>query len=76
MLRTQTQDFFKFLQDHICKNLESVDGTSRFSEDSWFHENGGGGKSRVLQNGGVFEKAGVNYSAVDSILSNRIAERM
>jgi len=76
LLRTQTQDYFKFLQDRICKNLETVDGTSRFSEDSWSHQNGGGGRSRVLQNGGVFEKAGVNYSAVDSILSGRMAERM
>jgi len=52
------------LQDSICRGLESVDGQSRFEEDLWKREAGGGGRTRVLEQGGVFEKAGVNFSHV------------
>jgi coproporphyrinogen III oxidase len=51
------------LQDSICGALERVDG-SRFREDRWTREEGGGGRSRVLEGGAVFEKAGVNFSHV------------
>ena len=53
------------LQDAICAALESLDGAGRFREDAWQRpEHGGGGRSRVLENGAVFEKAGVNFSHV------------
>ncbi|MCC1496227.1 oxygen-dependent coproporphyrinogen oxidase [Alcanivorax sp. 1008] len=51
------------LQDNICAQLEAVDG-GRFVEDSWQRDEGGGGRSRVLENGSVIEKGGVNFSHV------------
>lgn len=51
------------LQDDICAQLHEVDG-GRFIEDSWQREEGGGGRSRVLENGTVIEKGGVNFSHV------------
>ncbi|MDF1628382.1 MAG: oxygen-dependent coproporphyrinogen oxidase [Alcanivoracaceae bacterium] len=51
------------LQDDICAELEAVDGGS-FIEDGWQREEGGGGRSRVLENGTVIEKGGVNFSHV------------
>ena len=56
--------YFRELQDRICANIERVDGGTRFREDSWEREGGGGGRSRILENSTVFEKAGVNFSEV------------
>jgi coproporphyrinogen III oxidase len=52
------------LQDRICAALESEDGAGRFREDSWQRAEGGGGRSRILTEGTVFEKAGVGFSHV------------
>jgi coproporphyrinogen III oxidase len=52
------------LQDSICMALEKQDGTGRFHEDNWSRAEGGGGRSRVLSEGAVFEKAGVGFSHV------------
>lgn len=52
------------LQDSICTALEKEDGTTRFKEDAWTRAEGGGGRSRVLSEGAVFEKAGVGFSHV------------
>jgi coproporphyrinogen III oxidase len=52
------------LQDSICAALERADDGAVFREDTWRRPEGGGGRSRVLENGAVFEKAGVNYSHV------------
>ena len=52
------------LQDNICRALEDEDGSGRFSEDNWQRPEGGGGRSRVLTEGAVFEKAGVGFSHV------------
>jgi len=52
------------LQDDICRGLESADGEGRFEEDLWQREAGGGGRTRVLEQGAVFEQAGVNFSHV------------
>ncbi len=52
------------LQDRICSELEQEDGQGRFTEESWERPEGGGGKSRVIANGAVFEKGGVNFSHV------------
>lgn len=56
--------FFQELQDTICAALEAVDGGGQFQEDSWERSEGGGGRSRVLKQGRVFEQAGVNFSEV------------
>lgn len=55
--------FFLALQDQIVMGLEKLDG-QRFHEDAWQRPGGGGGRSRVLADGGLFEKAGVNFSDV------------
>lgn len=56
--------WFKGLQDRICSSLESADGGGSFQEDAWDRPGGGGGRSRVLHNGKIIEKGGVNFSAV------------
>jgi len=57
-------DWLKQLQTNICDALEKADGTAKFSTENWVREEGGGGISRVIQNGSVIEKGGVMYSAV------------
>lgn len=52
------------LQDRLCSAIEAEDGAARFREDSWDRPDGGGGRSRVLSEGAVFEQAGVGYSDV------------
>ncbi len=56
--------FLHDLQNRICAALEEADGTAKFIEDRWERPEGGGGKTRVLANGDVFEKGGVNTSIV------------
>ncbi|MEO3864922.1 oxygen-dependent coproporphyrinogen oxidase [Rheinheimera fenheensis] len=58
------QQFLQQLQDDICEALQRADGKAQFVEDAWQRPEGGGGKSRVLTGGEVFEQAGVNYSHV------------
>lgn len=58
------QQFLLQLQDSICQALEQMDASATFIEDAWQRPGGGGGKSRVLTGGKVFEQAGVNYSHV------------
>ncbi|MDX1509355.1 MAG: oxygen-dependent coproporphyrinogen oxidase, partial [Woeseiaceae bacterium] len=57
-------DYLTSLQNRIVAGLEHLDGEGRFIEDAWEREEGGGGRSRVLKNGRIFEQAGVNYSHV------------
>lgn len=57
-------DFIHKLQDDICTALEEADGKAKFIEDKWERPEGGGGKTRVIANGDVFEKGGVNTSVV------------
>lgn len=56
--------YLKALQNTICNALETIDGKATFIEDAWDRSEGGGGLSRVIQNGNVFEKGGVNFSHV------------
>jgi coproporphyrinogen III oxidase len=56
--------FIHDLQNRICFALEEVDGKAKFVEDAWQRAEGGGGKTRVITNGNVFEKGGVNTSIV------------
>lgn len=62
------KSFFIALQDHICQQLTLADGAGSFNEDSWIREEGGGGRSRVLTHGKVFEQAGVNFSHVSGAM--------
>ena len=52
------------LQNRICVSLAKADGGAGFLEDNWQRAGGGGGSSRVLKSGAVFEQAGVNFSEV------------
>lgn len=62
--RQQVSQFMKTIQDKICQGLEQVDGSGSFREDSWERPEGGGGRSRVMRQGNVFEQGGVNFSEV------------
>jgi coproporphyrinogen III oxidase len=55
---------YQTIQDEICAGLELADGLGKFEEEIWEREGGGGGRTRILQNGAVLEKGGVNFSAV------------
>jgi coproporphyrinogen III oxidase len=57
-------DYIQKLQDQICSALETADEQAQFQEDHWDRKGGGGGRTRVIENGAVFEKGGVNISAV------------
>jgi coproporphyrinogen III oxidase len=57
-------EFFRGLQDCITTGLEQADPKAKFREDSWTRPGGGGGRSRVIEGGAIFEKAGVNFSEV------------
>ncbi|MET1255283.1 oxygen-dependent coproporphyrinogen oxidase [Aliikangiella sp. GXAS 311] len=52
------------LQDQICDGLAKADGKAEFINDEWQRDEGGGGRSRVISDGGIFEKGGVNFSHV------------
>ncbi|MCB1845348.1 MAG: coproporphyrinogen III oxidase, partial [Halioglobus sp.] len=58
------EKFLRGLQSEICAGLEDADGSGVFRHDSWERPGGGGGESRVMTNGQVFEQAGVGYSHV------------
>jgi coproporphyrinogen III oxidase len=60
----QVKAFLMALQDSICAELAAADGAASFAEESWDRAEGGGGRSRVLTHGAVFEQAGVNFSHV------------
>jgi coproporphyrinogen III oxidase len=64
VLRTRATKFLQTLQDEITSSLESLDGGAKFREDNWQRPGGGGGRTRILNEGNIFEKAGVNFSAV------------
>ncbi len=57
--------YLRDLQDRLCAAIEQTDGGARFAEDAWTRAEGGGGCSRVLKNGLVFEQGGVNFSRVE-----------
>lgn len=63
-LKDQFYAYIQNLQDQICAALEAEDGKATFKEDLWDRPGGGGGRTRVIENGDVFEKGGVNISAV------------
>ncbi|WP_284321062.1 oxygen-dependent coproporphyrinogen oxidase [Dyella acidisoli] len=60
----RAEHFLRELQDRICHAVEQADGQARFIEDAWTRPAGGGGRTRVLRDGAVFEQAGVNFSLV------------
>jgi coproporphyrinogen III oxidase len=75
-IRDQMVDYVHALQEHICDALEQADGAARFREDAWERPGGGGGRTRVIADGAIFEKGGVNTSVVHGELPANMAERM
>lgn len=69
-------EWFKGLQGMICTALEEADGKGKFSVEDWNREEGGGGTTRILQNGNVIEKGGVNFSAVHGNLPDNISSAL
>ena len=62
--RERAKQLVLSLQDEICAGLEEIDTTGRFTEESWERPEGGGGRSRVMTEGRIFEQGGVNFSEV------------
>ena len=75
--RSRARTLLMGLQDSICQGLQALDGEGQFQEESWQRPEGGGGRSRVMKEGRVFEQGGVNFSEVEgdqlppSILNQR-----
>jgi coproporphyrinogen III oxidase len=63
-MKDKFYDYIQKLQDNITAKLEEVDGKAKFQQDIWERPEGGGGRTRVIENGNVFEKGGVNISKV------------
>ncbi|SNR29325.1 oxygen-dependent coproporphyrinogen oxidase [Hymenobacter mucosus] len=76
-LRDSVEQWMRQFQDWLCQQLEATDGgTARFQEDAWQHHGSGGGRSRVLTNGHIIEKGGVNFSAVEGEMSEAAARQL
>ena len=67
-MKDEFYQYIQNLQDTITAGLEKMDGFAKFREDIWKRPEGGGGRTRVIENGAVFEKGGVNISAVHGAL--------
>ncbi|CAM1367521.1 Oxygen-dependent coproporphyrinogen-III oxidase [Tenacibaculum sediminilitoris] len=63
-MKEQFYAYIQELQDTITSKLEAIDGKAKFQEDLWERVEGGGGRTRVIENGNIFEKGGVNISKV------------
>jgi len=75
-LDDRAAQYFQELQDRLTAGIEAVDGTGRFREDSWTRSTGGGGRTRALADGSVFEKAGVAFSDVYGTLRPEMAHAL
>jgi len=72
LFREKVANEYKIIQDEICSALEAADLGSHFEQELWEREGGGGGRTRVFQNGYVIEKGGVNFSAVHGKLPESV----
>ncbi len=68
------ETFILKLQSKICGELEKID-SKKFIEDKWQRDEGGGGISKVISDGNIFEKGGINFSSVNGILPGSIAKQ-
>ncbi|MBN8703947.1 MAG: oxygen-dependent coproporphyrinogen oxidase [Bacteroidetes bacterium] len=72
--KIEIEEYFRSLQSSICNGLEQLDGQQKFLLDAWNREEGGGGITRVIQNGAAIEKGAVNFSAVHGALSAQMKQ--
>ncbi len=70
--KEQIASDYQKIQDEICLGLEEADGLSSFEEEIWERDGGGGGRTRIIRNGNIIEKGGVNFSAVHGKLPEAI----
>ena len=75
-MREQFVEHIQLLQNKICVSLEQIDGKAKFITDKWERLGGGGGTTRVISNGAIFEKGGVNISVVHGELSPMAAQQL
>jgi coproporphyrinogen III oxidase len=75
-IRRRAVEYFRGLQDRICAGLERADGRATFREDTWNRPGGGGGRTRVIADGAVFEKGGVNFSEVFGEMDPAFAQQI
>ena len=75
-MHARAVEYLRGLQDRICAALEAADGGTRFREDTWQRAGGGGGRTRVIADGAVFEKGGVNFSEVFGEFSADFARQL
>jgi coproporphyrinogen III oxidase len=75
-MKAEFANWIKQIQDKICAEVEKADGKEHFIEDKWTRQDGGGGITRVIQNGAVFEKGGVNTSEVYGKITAGIHEQL
>lgn len=76
MTKEEIVEGFRQLQNSICSQLEVTDGKSTFIEESWIRQEGGGGVSRIIENGALIEKGGVNFSAVHGATSEHLRKSL
>jgi coproporphyrinogen III oxidase len=70
--KEEITQWFQQLQDEICVAIEKTDSQGKFQQDLWSREGGGGGRSRIMNNGRIIEKGGVNFSAVHGELPEQV----
>ncbi|MCH7403234.1 oxygen-dependent coproporphyrinogen oxidase [Belliella kenyensis] len=76
MNKEKIAEDFRKIQDHICKELEQEDGKATFHEDLWSRPEGGGGRTRIIQDGNIIAKGGVAFSAVEGPTPKKILEKL
>lgn len=74
--KQEIAEIYKEMQDYICKNLELADGQGKFIEDAWMRPEGGGGRTRIFQNGAILQKGGVAFSAVHGPTPEKILKKL
>lgn len=74
-IKSRFEAYIRDLQNEICDRLEDIDTKAQFRHDDWDREGGGGGHTRVIEKGDVFEKGGVNISSVHGELPDLIRKR-
>ncbi|TWR26093.1 oxygen-dependent coproporphyrinogen oxidase [Mucilaginibacter achroorhodeus] len=76
MTKEQIAADYQQIQDEICAALEATDGNATFEQEIWERDGGGGGRTRVIQDGNIFEKGGVNFSAVHGQLPHTVKKAL
>ncbi|TDQ19676.1 coproporphyrinogen oxidase [Algoriphagus boseongensis] len=74
--KEEIAEIYRQMQDHICKGLELGDGKGNFKEDAWERPGGGGGRTRIFENGAIIEKGGVAFSAVHGPTPEKILAKL